>query len=105
MPKSAWPTNPMQIGLWIPGKIKINNHIHTRNINAPRTKIRTDQTPAPAQPEIMEHFVARKLVHFGVDEVARVVQFGYLFGEKFDAESGVAEYYCLLHVQFGEEEV
>ena len=47
--------------------------------------------PSLAIPEVMEHSVAVRLQHLGMDVEARVAQLGDLLGQEFHPACGVAE--------------
>ena len=105
MPEPTTPTNPMQIRLTVPRKIKVDHHIHGLNINSSRAQIRAHKTPTLPLPESMEDMVPFLLGHLSMDEIARVPKLDDLLSKQLHSHGRVAEDDGLRDVQLPEEGV
>ena len=85
MSKPPTPPNPMQISLTILGEIEINDNVHGLDVDTASEEIGADEVAADALAEVVEDTVAVGLEHFGVGVETGVAEFGYFFGEEFDA--------------------
>lgn len=81
MSKSARTTDTVEVRLGILGKIKVDNNIHSLNIDTTGEQIRANQVAADTVPEIMKDPVAVVLKHLCVRIEARVSELGNLFGQ------------------------
>lgn len=112
-------SHSVQIGLGSAGEIKVDDDIHSLNVNTaseqiyssaasvhaevrhrahwsavPHARHRrtgTDQIPRHAVPEIMKHSVPVRLQHLGVRVETRVAELGDFLGEQLDSVGRVAE--------------
>ena len=81
----------MKVGLGHLGEVEVDHHIDGLDVDATCEKVRTDEVPAEAGPEVMEDPVPVGLRHLGVDVVAGVAQLGDLLGEQLHPLCRVAE--------------
>lgn len=84
-------TDTMKIGLGILGEIKIDNHIHSLDIDTTRQKVGAHQVAANSISKVVEHSVTVRLQHLGMRVEARVSEFRDLLSQQFNTVSRVAE--------------
>lgn len=71
----------MKISLSIFGKIKVDDNIHSLNVNPSREKIRTHKISRNAAPKVMENLVSILLSHLGMRVEAGETKFGDFLGQ------------------------
>jgi len=88
---SARTTNPVQICLGSLGKVKVDDHIDSLDIDTASQQIRANQVATYTIAEVVEYTVASSLQHPGVRIVAGVTKLGDLLREKLNSVGRVAE--------------
>ena len=81
----------MQIGFSILREIKVDDNVHSLNIDTAGEKIRANEIARNPISEIVEDFVAVLLKHFRMRVEAGIAKLGDLLCQKFDSISGIAE--------------
>lgn len=69
------------------------------NIDTSGTQVGADKATTVSASEVVEDFISVPLVHFSVDEVARVVCFDDFLGKKLNSECRITEDYSLVYVE------
>lgn len=95
----------MQIGFCSLWEIKIDDNVHSLNVDTSGQQVRADQVTDFALSKFVKHLVSGQLGHFCVGVVTRVAQFGDFLGQQFDSVGGVTENDRLVDLQFAEKSV
>ena len=91
VPEPSRPTDAMEIGLGVLGKVEVDDHINRLDVDSSSQQIRADQVTANAIAEIVEDSVAALLGHPSMAVEARISEFGNLLGEQLHPVRRVAE--------------
>lgn len=105
MPKTSGTTNSVQICLGILGEVKVNNHVHSLDVDTTSQQVRTDEVPTDAVSEVVEHAVSVMLQHARMRVEAGVSKFGNFLSQKLNAVCRIAEYDGLIYLEFREKSV
>ena len=105
MSEPSGSTNAMEVGLRILRKIKIDDHVHSLNVDSTSEKIRAYKVAADTIPEIMEHAIAVVLQHLGMRIETGVSKFGDFLRKQLHPVCGVTENDGLVDLQFAKESV
>ena len=89
----------MQVRLAILGKVKIDNDIHSLNINSTSEEVRADKVAAYAVAEVVEDAIAVRLEHLCMRVETGVSELSHLFGEELDTVRGITENNGLVDLQ------
>lgn len=92
MSKSARTTNAMEIRLRVLWKIKIDNDIHSLNVDTACEKIGAHQVSADSISEVVKHTVAMVLKHFCVRIEAGIPKFSNFLSQEFHTIRRIAKY-------------
>mmetsp|Transcript_46946 Transcript_46946/g.78217 ORF Transcript_46946/g.78217 Transcript_46946/m.78217 type:complete len:419 (-) Transcript_46946:177-1433(-) len=103
--KAARTTDTMEVGLSVLGKVKVDDDVDGLDVDTACEEIRGDKVAATTVSKVVEDAVAVLLLHAGVDEEARVTEFGDLLGKELDTLHRVAEDDGLVDLETGEEGV
>jgi len=93
----------MKVGLWILGKIKIDDNINCLYVNPTCKQIRADEVATGTVAEVVEYPVTVGLYHFSVDVEAGITQLGDFLCEKLNSVDWVAEYDRLVDLELAEK--
>merc|ERR1719261_1113637 len=99
------PTDPVQVRLRVLREIEIDDNVHRLDVDSASEQVRGDEAAASSIAEVVEHAVAVRLVHAGMDVEAREAELGDLLREQLHARHAVAEDNRLVDLQLGEERV
>lgn len=91
MTKATRATNAMQICLGRLGKIKIDHHIHSLNINATSKQIRAHQIATNTISKIMENPVAVRLRHARMNVKTGIAKLCNFLGKQLDTTGRIAK--------------
>lgn len=103
MSETSRSTDAMEISLRILGKIEIDDHVHSLNVDTASKKIRADKIAAYTVPEIMKDAVTIVLQHLGVRVKAGVSEFGDFLRKQLYSICRVAENDRLIDLKLGKE--
>lgn len=101
--EAARAPDPVQIRFRVLGEIKVDDDIHSLDVNSPGEEIGGDQVAARSVSEVVEHSVSVRLKHLRMDVETGVTQLGDLLREQLHPIDGVAENNGLVDLQLGEK--
>ena len=103
MAKSAWTADSVEVGFRISWKIKINNNIHSLNIDSSGAQIRRDQTSAFPLSETVKYMISLFLWHFCMDIKTGIPKLNDFLSQKFNPHGWIAENYGLSDRQLSKQ--
>ena len=101
-PRSA---NPVEIGLGVLGKVKVDHYIHCLDIDSTGEEIRTDKIAIDTVAEVVKYSIPIMLQHLRMGVKAGIAKIDNLLRKKLYAICGVAEYDRLINLKSREESV
>jgi len=102
---TARSTNAMQVRFGVLGEIKVDNDIHSLNIDTTSEKIRRDKITAGSASEVVEDAVSFRLLHAGVNVETGIAQLGDILCQQLHTLESVAEDDGLVDAELREERV
>ena len=72
MSESPRPANTVQIRLSSLGKVEVDDHVDTLDVDASGEEVGAHQVPSSACAELVEHAIAVSLSHLGMNVEARI---------------------------------
>lgn len=103
MTKPTRPTDSMEVGLRVFGKVKVDDNIDGLDIDTTSEEVGTDKIAADTIAEVVEDTVTMGLEHLCVRIEAGIAKLCYFLGQELDAVGRVAEDNRLIDLQLGEE--
>ena len=103
--ESSRPSNTVKVRLGVLGEVKVDNDVHTLNIDTAREEIGRHEVTRTAVAEFVEDAVTIGLLHLGMYVEAGVSQLGDFLGEELDAVDRVAEDDGLVNLQLGKKSI
>lgn len=100
--ETSRPSNTVQVCFGILGEIKVDDDVHTLNVNTAREEVGRHEVTCTPIAEFMEDAVTVGLLHFSMNVEAGITQLSDFFGEELNAVYRVAENDGLVNFELGE---
>ena len=105
MTEATRATNPVQVRVWLPREVKVDDHVDRDDVNTSSEDVRGNETTRLTSFEVVENAVSVTLVHPRVNKEARVAQLTDLTRQQFYSLRAIAEDDSLGDVELSEERV